>query len=69
MLYLSASVVKRYIKCPLLFTARTQPDCCGDVAVCVCLTLMYCAKTTESIIMRPASDCSPAILVIAYRTK
>jgi len=37
--------------------------CCGDVAVCVSVTLMYCAKTTESIIMRPSPDSSRAILV------
>jgi len=39
----------------------------GDVAVCVSVTLMYCVQTTESIIMRPSPDCSPAILVIQYQ--
>jgi len=39
--------------------------CYGDVAVCVCVyvTLMYCAQTTESITMQPSPDCSPVILV------
>jgi len=37
--------------------------CYGDVAVCVSVTLMYCAQTTESVIMQPSPDCSPAILV------
>jgi len=38
----------------------------GCVSVCVSVTLMYCAQTTESIIMRPSPDCSPAILVFPY---
>jgi len=42
-----------------------QRDC---VAVCVSVTLMYCAQTTESIIMRLLPDCSPAILVTPYQT-
>jgi len=33
---------------------------------CLSVTLMYCAKMTESIIMRPSPDCSPAILVFLY---
>jgi len=33
------------------------------VVVCVSVTLMYCAQTIESIIMRPLPACSPAILV------
>jgi len=38
------------------------------VAMAMCLiTLMYCAHTTESIIMRPSPDCSPAILVFPYQ--
>jgi len=36
---------------------------CGSVSV----TLMYCAQTTESIIMRPSRDCSPAILVFPHQ--
>jgi len=39
----------------------------GDVAVCVCVPLMYCAQTTESMIMRPSPDCSLAVPV--SRTK
>jgi len=31
------------------------------------VTLMYRAQTTESIIMRPSPDCSPAILVFPYK--
>jgi len=51
----------------LVFAARTHCDyCCRDVAVCVSVTLMYCAQTTESIIMRTSPDCSPAILVFSY---
>jgi len=42
---------------------RWQCICYGDVAVCVSATLMYCAKTTESIIMQLSPDCGPAILV------
>jgi len=34
---------------------------------CVSVTLMYCAQTTEPIIVRPSPDCSPAILVFPYR--
>jgi len=37
--------------------------CYGDVAVCVSVTLMNCAQTTESIIMRFSPACSAAILV------
>jgi len=37
------------------------------LSVCVSDTLMYCAQTTESIIMRPSPDCSPAILVFSVR--
>jgi len=37
--------------------------CYGD-GVCLSITLMYCAQTTESIIMRPSPDCSPDILVL-----
>jgi len=33
------------------------------MAVCVSVALMCCAQTTESMIMRFSSDCSPAILV------
>jgi len=39
---------------------KLQPDavhwcgiCYGDVAVCVSVKFMYCAQTTESIIMQP----------------
>jgi len=35
--------------------------------LCVSVTLMYCAQTTESIIMRPLPDFSPAILVFPYQ--
>jgi len=41
--------------------------CYGDVAVCVSVTLMYCAQTTESIIIRPLPHCSPTILVFPYQ--
>jgi len=51
-----------------------QPDtmwwrgiCYGDVAVCVSVMLMYCAQTTESIIMRPSPYCSPTTLVFPYQ--
>jgi len=37
--------------------------CYGDVAVCVFVTFMYLHKRL-SIIMRPSSDCSPAILFL-----
>jgi len=37
-------------------------------ASCVSVTLMYCAQTTESIIMRSSPDCNPAILVSPYQT-
>jgi len=36
---------------------------CLSLSVCVSVTLIYCAQTTESIIMRPSPDCSRAILV------
>jgi len=42
---------------------RWRGICYGDVAVCLSVTLMYWVQTTESIIMRPSPDCSPAILV------
>jgi len=45
---------------------RWSSICHGDVAVCVSVTLMYCAQTTESIIMRPSPDCSPTILVFPH---
>jgi len=38
-----------------------------SVSVCVCHTLIYCAQTTELIIMRPSPDCSPAILVFTHQ--
>jgi len=41
--------------------------CYGDVAVCVSVTLTYCAQTTESIITRPSPDCSSAVLVLSYQ--
>jgi len=41
--------------------------CYGDVAVCVSLALMYCALTTESIIVRPTPDRRPAVLVLPYQ--
>jgi len=41
--------------------------CYEDVAVCVPVALMYYTQTTESIIMRPSLDCSPAILVFPYQ--
>jgi len=41
---------------------RWRVICYGDVAVCVSVTLMYCTKTTESIIVRPSPDCRSAIL-------
>jgi len=31
---------------------RSGGYCCGDLAVCVFVTLMYCAQTTESIIKK-----------------
>jgi len=37
------------------------------MATCLSVTLMYCAQTTESIMMRPSPDCSPAILVFAHQ--
>jgi len=37
------------------------------VAVCVSVTLMYCALTTEAIVVRPSLDCSLAILVFTYK--
>jgi len=39
----------------------------GCVDVCVSAKLMYCAQTTESIIMRSSRDCSPAFLVFPYQ--
>jgi len=36
-------------------------------AFALSVTLMYCAQTTESIIMRPSPDCSPTILVFSYQ--
>jgi len=42
---------------------RWRGICYGDVAVCVSVALLYRAQTTESIIMRPLPDCSPAVLV------
>jgi len=41
--------------------------CYCDVAVCVSVMVTYRAQTTESIIMRPSPDCSPAILVFLYQ--
>jgi len=45
--------------------------CCRSVAlwlsVCLSVTLMYCAQTTESTIMRSSRECSPAILVFPYQ--
>jgi len=49
---------------------RWRGICYGNVAVCLfCMsvTLMYCAQTTESIIVPPSPDCSPAILVFTYQ--
>jgi len=46
---------------------RWRSICNSDVAVYVSVTLMYCAQTTESIIMRPSPDCIPAILVFPYQ--
>jgi len=46
---------------------RWRGICYGDVAVCVSVMLMYCAKTTESSIVRPLPDCSPAILDFPYQ--
>jgi len=46
---------------------RWSGICYGDVAVCVSVTLMYCAHMTESIIMQPSPDCSPTILVFPYQ--
>jgi len=37
------------------------------VCLCVSVTLMYCAQTTESIIMRRSQDCNLAILVFPYQ--
>jgi len=39
-----------------------RPTQCADAAFAVCVsdTLMYCAQTTESIVMRSSPDCSPA---------
>jgi len=37
------------------------------VAVSVSVTVMYCAQMTDSIIMQPLPDCSPAILVYPYQ--
>jgi len=37
------------------------------LSVCLFVTLMYCAQTTESIIVRPSPDCSPAILVFSHQ--
>jgi len=48
---------------------RLRGICYGDVAVCVSVTLMYCAQTTESIIMRFSPDCSPTILVFPHQTR
>jgi len=39
-----------------------------DAVVCVSVALMYCAQTTESIIIQPSPDCSLAILVFVYQT-
>jgi len=41
--------------------------CYGDVYGCVSVTLMYCAQTTESIVMRLSPDCSPVILVLSHQ--
>jgi len=58
----------------IIFAARTlcvrkavtmERWLCGCPFVCVSVTLMYCAQTTESIIMRPSPDGSPAILVFS----
>jgi len=50
-------------RCPSVITIATRRICYGDLAVCVSVTLMYCAQATESIIMQPSPYCSPAILV------
>jgi len=47
------------------FALTLRPSVCLSVRVSV--TLMYCAQTTESIIMRPSLDCSPAILVFSHQ--
>jgi len=39
----------------------------GCLCLCVSVTLMFCAKTTWSIIVRPFPDCSPAILVFPWQ--
>jgi len=48
---------------------RWRGICYGDVTVCACVsvTLVYCAQTTESIIMRPSPDCSPVILAFPHQ--
>jgi len=56
--------------CISAFAARCSAlggICYSDLAVCVSVTLIFCAITTESIIMWPSRDCSPVILV--SRTK
>jgi len=65
--------IRRFIPfCPIWFlppdAVRWRGICYGDVAVCVCVCVCVChvdvcAQTTESIIMQPSPDCSPAILV------
>jgi len=53
---------------PLFDAVHWCGICYGDMAVCVSVTLMYCAQTTESIIMKPSPVRSPAILVFPYQT-
>jgi len=58
-----ASVEDRFVKLVIWMTFRFIATNAIAVAMWlyVSVTLMYCAKTTELIIMRPLPDCSPAI--------
>jgi len=46
---------------------RLNGICYGNVAICVSVTLMYCAQTTESINIGSSPDCSPSILVFPHQ--
>jgi len=67
LLYLLTYMPTCFTKC-ISFCRPTQcvgAACAGATWLCrfLSVTLRYCAQTTESIIMRPSPDCSPAILV------
>jgi len=75
---LATAVLEKMYYSTMLFAARTRNTWTLKAVVvtllllrrdCVCMsvTLMYCAQTTESMIMRPSPDCKSAILIFPHQ--